>query len=206
MGGFNDGSWGKKDENGVISGLDAEGDTLHVAIERLRRATDDENADGEWGDKKRLARATRFSSCSWRAVRTSTRSTATARRRCITPSRMTSSTSSSYAFKGASLHVGGKFIGTGNTTLHYAVRLGDPQMVARILARRRMRILTSTRTAREVGHLWAWPFGRKQPSSTLSSPPAHERRVLGTGKTHSLARVNNKLAIIETIEKNQKSA
>ena len=53
VGGFNDGSWGKKGANGVISGLDAEDATpLHVALERLRRATDDGNADASNGGRQ----------------------------------------------------------------------------------------------------------------------------------------------------------
>jgi ankyrin repeat protein len=111
--------------------------------------------------------------------------------------------------KGASLRVGGKFVGTGNTTLHYAVRLGDPQMVARILARAKDANLDVD--AHGSGG-WsplglAVRVGNTPVVDALLAAGARGDAVMGTGKSPlDIARVNNKLAIIETIEKNQKSA
>ena len=111
--------------------------------------------------------------------------------------------------KGASLRVGGKFIGTGNTVLHYAVRLGNPQMVARVLARAKDANLDVD--AHGSGG-WsplglAVRVGNAPVVDALLAAGARGDAIMGTGKSPlDIARVNNKLAIIETIEKNQKSA
>lgn len=212
VGGFNDGSWGKKDENGVVSGLDAEDATpLHVAIERLRRATDDENADASNGGRQEEIDAChsilKLLMESGADVDAIDGDGATALHHAVADDLV--DVVELLLSKGASLHVGGKFIGTGNTTLHYAVRLGDPQMVARILARAKDANLDVD--AHGKGG-WsplglAVRVGNTPVVDALLAAGARGDAVMGTGKTPlDIARVNNKLAIIETIEKNQKSA
>ena len=107
------------------------------------------------------------------------------------------------------LRVGGKFIGTGNTTLHYAVRLGNPQMVARILARAK-----DAKLDVDAHGSGGWSplglavrVGNAPVVDALLAAGARGDAIMGTGKSPlDIARVNNRLAMIETIEKSLKSA
>lgn len=212
VGGFNDGSWGKKDENGVISGLDAEDATpLHVVLERLRRAADDGNADASNGGRQEEIDAChsilKLLIESGAEIDAIDGDGATALHHGVADDLV--DVVDLLLSKGASLRVGGKFIGTGNTVLHYAVRLGNPQMVARVLARAKDANLDVD--AHGSGG-WsplglAVRVGNAPVVDALLAAGARGDAIMGTGKSPlDIARVNNKLAIIETIEKNQKSA
>ena len=212
VGGFNDGSWGKKDENGVLSGLDAEDATpLHVVLERLQRATDDETPDASDGRRREEIAACHsileLLTENGAEIDAIDGDGATALHHAVADD--LADAAEVLLSAGASLRVGGKFIGTGNTTLHHAVRLGNPQMVARIVARAKdVKLDVDAHGSGGWSPLGlAVRVGNAPVVDALLAAGARGDAIMGTGKSPlDIARVNNRLAIIETIEKSLKSA
>ena len=210
VGGFNDGSWGKKDENGVISGLDAEDATpLHVVLERLRRAADDGNADASNGGRQEEIDACH--SILKLLIESGDRTPIDGDGgdgRCITASRMTSSTSSTYCFQRAR-HCASAASSSARGT-PYCIMLF-------VWVTRRWSLVSLAKDAdldADAHGSGGWSplglavrVGNAPVVDALLAAGARGDAIMGTGKSPlDIARVNNKLAIIETIEKNQKSA
>lgn len=104
----------------------------------------------------------------------------------------------------AELSIGGKAIGTGNTALHYAVQQGNPEMV---------KLICDTDVIDVDGQgAGGWtPLGlavrvnNTAVVDVLLAKGAWAEQKMKTGKSPlDIARINNRVAIIEAIERSAK--
>ena len=203
-GGFNDGNWGKKDAAGQLQKLDSLDKTaLHVAMQRLARVLDidesSERADAELDYSARIIKSLIESGCD---VNVLDRDGATALHRAMSCDRC--DIVQVLIANKAELSIGGKAIGTGNTALHYAVQQGNPEMV---------KLICDTDVIDVDGQgADGWtPLGlavrvnNTAVVDVLLAKGAWAEQKMKTGKSPlDIARINNRVAIIEAIERSAK--
>lgn len=206
-GGFVNGQWGKKDQDGQLSYLDNEHATpLHVVFERLTHATDNENTDCMIGQEEIDVCRSIFKLLmqSGANIDALDGDGATALHHAIASD--LADAVDILLSNNASLQIGGKFIGTGNNALHQAVRVGNVEMVSRIITQAKKKGLDI-----DAFGAGGWSplglavrVGNTPIVDALLAAGARGNVVMGNCKSPiDIARVNNRVAILEAIEKSQ---
>ena len=207
--GFNDGTWGKKNENGTLSLLENEDATpMHVALARLARECDDQNVMAPKKIHEEMDTCYEIIKLLIRNganVDALDRTGASALHLAVASNLL--KTADLLLSHRASLRIGGKFIGTGNNALHHAVQVGNPEMVTKIVTHAGKNLLLDIDAFGSGG--WsalglAVRVGNVSVVDTLLAAGANGNLPMGNGKSPlEIARVNKRACIIEAIRKRE---
>jgi ankyrin repeat protein len=206
--GFNDGTWGKKDENGSLSLLENEDATpMHVTLVRLACECDNEKVVPRKGqeDIDTCYDIIKLLIGNGANIDALDRSGACALHLAVAYNLL--KVADILLYHDASLLIGGKFIGTGNNALHHAVEVGNHEMVTKIVTHAGKNLLLDIDAFGSGG--WsalglAVRVGNVSVVDTLLAAGANGNLPMGNGKSPlEIARVNKRACIIEAIRKRE---